>query len=45
MKRWTTILLTLALLLTLLPTPALAAVSESTDTFCSATGGQHSWND
>ena len=43
MKRLTTMLLTLAMLLTLLPASALAAMGESTDTFCSATGAQHSW--
>ena len=46
MKRWTAILLALAVLLTLLPASALAAVGESTDSFCSMTSsGKHSWGD
>ena len=43
MKRWTTILLALAMLLSLLPTEAMAAVG-STDTYCSRSlTGQHDW--
>jgi len=45
MKRWMAILLAAAMLLTLLPAAALAAVG-STDTYCSrALDGQHDWGD
>ena len=42
-RRLIAIILTLTLLLGLLPASALADERPSTDTFCSATGGQHSW--
>ncbi len=42
-RRGIAIILTLTLLLGLLPASALADERPSTDTFCSATGGQHSW--
>ena len=45
-RQSTALMLVFALLLTLLPASALAAVGQSTDSFCSMTSsGKHSWGD